>query len=246
MQVEDQLFRVHCYFLAQESSSFANLLRSLDPKSSGPRGVTDDTAIVIPDVTAKEFETLLDFFYKGFVFFLPFKVEILFETNIIPHRMHYGFKFELDNWITLLSISTRLEFEAIRKRAIQEINDADKNILSPIDKIVLAAQHNVPEWLAPAYGDLCRRDEPLEEAEAVKIGYRKTVLLARAREALRDDSWVRVPMKGPPIFPPESPSPDYPQNYSRRRSLTPEPIQRSRFNDLTVIRIVDEVFSPPS
>ena len=30
-------------------------------------GTTDDTAITIPDVTCKEFEALLDFFYYRFV-----------------------------------------------------------------------------------------------------------------------------------------------------------------------------------
>jgi hypothetical protein len=34
---------------------------------SPKEGTTDDTAIAIPDVTCKEFEALLDFFYYRFV-----------------------------------------------------------------------------------------------------------------------------------------------------------------------------------
>ena len=58
--------------------------------------------------------------------------------------------------------------------------------ISPVDRICLAEKYNVPQWLPASYEDLCQRVSPLEVHEAEKIGIRTATLLARAREAVRE------------------------------------------------------------
>jgi hypothetical protein len=84
----------------------------------------------------------------------------------------------------LLSISTRFDFERIRQLAISRLERL--LILDPIEKIVLAVKHDIPQWLAPAYEALCQRPNPLNEWEARKIGWTKAVLVAQARKEVRE------------------------------------------------------------
>lgn len=80
------------------------------------------------------------------------------------------------HWTSVLSISTKYEFPAIRTRAIAELTK----------QIVLARTHGVPDWLPAAYRRIALRDAPLEEVEAEKLGLRTTVRLGvRSARALR-------------------------------------------------------------
>jgi hypothetical protein len=99
--------------------------------------------------------------------------------------MRDDFKPYLQEWISILSVSSRYDMDNIRQRAIREI-DSHRPRVDPINKIVLAEQHNIPGWLAPAYACVCQRAHPLEEWEAEKLGMTVTVKLARAREAVRE------------------------------------------------------------
>jgi len=144
-------------------------------------GTTDDTAITIPEVTCKEFESLLDFFYYRFV--LPYRVHIWLS----PRYLRESTKEEtrsIDQWVSLLSISTRFQLDRIRRRAISEI-EAHHPQLHAVDRVVLAVKHSVDPWLIPAYCDICERTEPLTDQEAEKLGAVATARLARTRELLR-------------------------------------------------------------
>ncbi|TCD65003.1 hypothetical protein EIP91_003371 [Steccherinum ochraceum] len=94
----------------------------------------------------------------------------------------------IDDWIALLSISTRYVFDKIRDLAISEIST--RGVLDPVRKITLAESYNIPHWLSPAYVDLVKRPEPLSEAEAERLGLRTMVRVARAREIVRDRKYV--------------------------------------------------------
>lgn len=93
----------------------------------------------------------------------------------------------LEDWIALLSISTRFVFDKIRDMAITELSST---MLDPIKKITLATKYNIPQWLSSAYVDLCKRPEPLNDEEAETLGLRNVVRVARAREAVRDKGHV--------------------------------------------------------
>ena len=145
-------------------------------------GLSDDQPIRLPQVTAFEFKTLSRFFYHGCVRHLSFFRRVIFEP---PSRMHSGFVLSSAEWIALLYISSLYDMTKIRQRAIEEIPRCVPPI-DPIEKIVQAQKHNIPEWLPSAIKDLCRRRNPLEEWEAVRIGLSITVKIARVREAMRE------------------------------------------------------------
>lgn len=93
----------------------------------------------------------------------------------------------LRDWTALLSISTRFVFDRIRDLAILEIS---KQLLDPVDKIMLANKYNIPQWLPSAFTDLCKRPEPIRDSEAELLGLRTIVRIARARELARDKGFV--------------------------------------------------------
>ncbi|KAJ7802530.1 hypothetical protein B0H14DRAFT_3488399 [Mycena olivaceomarginata] len=202
-KVENQIFKVHRHFLARDSIYFQELFAG----PLGDFGASEREAIPLERVGIAEFECLLDFFYNG---------------------MYRQQTFSLSQWITLLSVSTRLSFDLLRAQAIQSIEDSPTT-LDPIDKLVLAINYKIPEWLTPAYIALCQRPSCLEEWEAEKIGLKKTVQIARAREAFRDASHRS-----------RTPSPMF---WGRPAQLSPvQPMVN--YQAARAARIVDEVFFP--
>ncbi|KAJ7448245.1 hypothetical protein B0H11DRAFT_1629075, partial [Mycena galericulata] len=164
------LFKVHRHFLVKESDVFKWMF--LCPAGSNdPDGFRPESAIPLPGVTAAEFESLLDYFYD---------------------EKFQRYEATMQEWIDLLAISTRFDFERVRQRAISAIDHCrwpqkswpQTTTIDPVDQILLAEKHNIPHWFRIAYESLCARGHPLEEWEAEKIGYRRTVLLARTREAI--------------------------------------------------------------
>lgn len=93
----------------------------------------------------------------------------------------------IEDWIALLSISTRYVFDQIRELAITEIS---KQMLDPVKKVMLANKFNIPQWLPPAFMDLCKRPEPISDNDAETLGLRTVVRVARARELMRDKSYI--------------------------------------------------------
>jgi hypothetical protein len=125
---------------------------------------------------------------------------------------------DIQFWTNLLSISTRFFFDKARERAIRVLS----NSATPVHKIYLAQKYDIPQWLQSARKQLCARRRPLEIWEAEQVGLDNTVLLAQAREILRDES-QRVPREL--VWPP-SPEPALPANFSR--SPSPPPAYENR------------------
>ncbi|CAK5283530.1 unnamed protein product [Mycena citricolor] len=216
-KVENEKFCVHRHFLERDSVYFQELFAG----PLGDYGRTENEAIPLEDVTGAEFECLLDFFYNG---------------------MYVHTAFSLAQWVSLLSVSSRLQFELLRNHSIQQI-EAHQTPLDPIDRLVLATKYDVPEWLAPAFTALCQRAQPLEEWEAEKIGLRNTVRVAKAREVFRDRV-LGVLGSGVP-----SPAPSPVYSYWRPSGRVPSPVasptirvDADRRSDARASRIVDELF----
>jgi hypothetical protein len=239
-QVGNQLFKVHRHFLRKESDVF-NWMFLCPPPAGGTDGGSDDRAIPVPGVTPKEFEALLDFFYTECVARV---LNDIFVSSTGIARKFQRHTADMQEWIDLLGISTRFDFQRLRECTIDAIEYSRwrftpgvSTAIDPIEQIVLAEKHDIPHWFRPAYVLICERSKPLEEWEARKIGFRKTTLLARARETVRDPHH-RTPTPPPaspmpaPSFEAWSPPPEVPSNgfyHNRPR----------------VDAIVSEVFFPP-
>ncbi|KAG7095837.1 hypothetical protein E1B28_006532 [Marasmius oreades] len=168
--VENCLFRVHRHFLRNESVVFDSMF-SCPPPAYGEEGQSDENPIVLPSVTRNEFVALMDYFYKGTFF-----------------KSQPGHSTSLQEYIDLLSISTRYECAGARDKAIRGI---DKFPPNPIRNLVLSEKYSVPQWFMPAYIELCKREKPLKKDEAICIGLEKTLLIAEARENLRSSAESR-------------------------------------------------------
>ena len=93
----------------------------------------------------------------------------------------------LEDWIALLSISTRFVFDKIRELSIDKISH---QMIDPVKKINLANKYNIPHWLPTAFADLIKRPEPMNDSEAESLGLRNVVRVARAREVAREKDYV--------------------------------------------------------
>ncbi|KAJ6588112.1 hypothetical protein B0H19DRAFT_922518, partial [Mycena capillaripes] len=217
------LFKIHRHFLRKESEVF-NWMFACPPGANDPDGGSDECAIPLPGVTPAEFEALLDFFYD---------------------EKFQRYQASMREWIDLLAISTRFDFQRIRESAIDAIEHSRwrhergvSNVIDPIEQIVLAEKHDISHWLRIAYVAICERGQPLQEWEAEKIGYRKTALLARARETVRDPHH-HIP--SPPPSPCRSPRALYDILGEDGPSTPPNGFYHNRYR---VEAIVSEVFFP--
>ena len=90
----------------------------------------------------------------------------------------------LESWFSLLSFSTRFVCDRIRARSVREL-EAVKSQMGPVELAVLAARHDISQWLSEAHSELCQRKDPLSEEEGERLGLPTVIKLMRAREALR-------------------------------------------------------------
>ncbi|KAF9460412.1 hypothetical protein BDZ94DRAFT_1266178 [Collybia nuda] len=183
--VENKLFKVHRHFLTRESDLFRMMFTS-PPPPEGKDGVSDDRPIHLPEVKAQEFERLLDFFYQRAY---HSRDSLLFSPvyELEAREAHSKDDTFFEQWIDLLSIATRFDFQSVRRYSISAIQKR-VSPLEPVKRICLAVKFDIPEWLAAAFESLCQRDNPLEIFEAEIIGLKYTTLLARAREEIRDSA----------------------------------------------------------
>ena len=96
-------------------------------------------------------------------------------------RMHNDYAPSMADWISLLSISTRLIFEKVRERAIKEIT-ARLDQVDPFELIGLAVKYDVEQWLKHAYRRIVTRNDLITYQEALKISLSMAIMLMRARE----------------------------------------------------------------
>ena len=142
-------------------------------------GSSDDNPIKLPETPKAEIENLLRFFYFGYkTCHLEVYHGLIVNLNF---RMHDDYVASLTDWISTLSISTRLMFEKVRERAIKEIT-AQLDQVEPFDLIGLAIKFDVEQWLKPAYRRIVTRSSLITHAEAAKVPFPMAVMLMRSRE----------------------------------------------------------------
>ncbi|KAI0720044.1 hypothetical protein C8T65DRAFT_24056 [Cerioporus squamosus] len=159
-QVERTLFKVHTFFLKRHSLVFATMF-TLRPGSGPAEGASDDHPIVLPDVRAVDFERLMSLFYA---------------RDIVT-----GDLTTLEDWISVLALATKYDFEAHRTLAIERLS----RLGSPTDRIVLARDYDIPRWLEEAYYLLCIREEALTLEEGDRLGMQDVIALAELRQRIR-------------------------------------------------------------
>lgn len=107
----------------------------------------------------------------------------------VGSRLHDDGFYTRLQWLDLLSVSTDLSFPHIRAHAIDKL---DSSCMDAVERIGLATQHNIQHWLLTAYNELCSRDSPLCESEALVLGAKITAQIADARERILRDVIFRM------------------------------------------------------
>ena len=87
----------------------------------------------------------------------------------------------VDEWSSVLALSTKWNFDTIRDLAIARL----LRLASAIDRIVLARTYAIDEWLVPAYLELTKRSAPLSLAENMRLGMEAVTLLGHVRVQAR-------------------------------------------------------------
>jgi hypothetical protein len=111
----------------------------------------------------------------------PYDFECL--LSVIYPRV-FG-EYEADSasqWIVILDLSTRWEFDDIRKLAIKQLLGHE---IEPVHMVELQYKYNIPrQWAYDAYIDLCSREDPLNREETERVGIEAATLVNQAREKL--------------------------------------------------------------
>ncbi|KIO33644.1 hypothetical protein M407DRAFT_186710 [Tulasnella calospora MUT 4182] len=99
-------------------------------------------------------------------------------------RLDDDSQLTFSQWTAALHLATMWGFGDIRERIIQQV---DKTIseADPIDRIEASLKCRVKKWLHPAYVVLCKREIGLSDAEAERLGFRRSMAIWRVRESLR-------------------------------------------------------------
>ncbi|KIO16895.1 hypothetical protein M407DRAFT_33451 [Tulasnella calospora MUT 4182] len=85
----------------------------------------------------------------------------------------------LKEWSEALQIATLWRFEQLRAYIIMNI---DSMAWDPFDRIQVADDCGLTDWLHPAYARLCARDASLTIEEGRRIGFERFAALVKIRE----------------------------------------------------------------
>ncbi|KAG8967794.1 hypothetical protein FRC05_001890 [Tulasnella sp. 425] len=85
----------------------------------------------------------------------------------------------LKQWSEALHLATSWGFEHLRTYIIQILDSLAQD---PLDRIQIADECGLTEWLHPAYAKLCARDAPLTAEEGRRLGFGRFAALGWIRE----------------------------------------------------------------
>ncbi|KAH7907393.1 hypothetical protein BJ138DRAFT_1014582 [Hygrophoropsis aurantiaca] len=159
--VEDTLFRLPRGPFVDQSAFFRQRILQRAPEIVKPGGSSDDVPFHLESIEKDDFKQLLK------VLFPPRPV------NATDAPQTYS------EWAAVLKLSTKWGFENARQQAIDQMESMS---IDPIDKICLARDYDVDEWLAPAVNDLVKREEPINVNDVDRLGLEFALKVAAIRE----------------------------------------------------------------
>ncbi|KIJ63372.1 hypothetical protein HYDPIDRAFT_29621 [Hydnomerulius pinastri MD-312] len=161
--VEDCLFKVPRGPFETQSPVFKDMFLLPVGDQSEAEGLSDARPIRLEGVNQEDFEHFLKF---------------LFPRS-------YGQPQELPDgpaqWTSVLKLATLWDFDGVRKTAINALAVLP---LSPVDKIVLATEYHIQDWLVPAINAMAQRPEPIGLEDVNRLGLDFALKIASVREHL--------------------------------------------------------------
>ncbi|KAG9221266.1 hypothetical protein CCMSSC00406_0008899 [Pleurotus cornucopiae] len=158
-QVGDRLFKVPRHKFVEESVIF----RSMSDLPLGEKradGLTDEQPLRLDGVEQADFRHFLKYLY--------------------PRGIGRPVSLTLDEWLSILKLSSLWEMDRIRNDAITNLPAL---LTNPAQKLGVAIDYNIEFWLVPAMQELVQREAPLSVADLEHIGIECALRLAAIREA---------------------------------------------------------------
>ncbi|KAF9256689.1 hypothetical protein L218DRAFT_827212, partial [Marasmius fiardii PR-910] len=172
--VEGELFKVPKRpFIENPNSPFSNMFSLLLPGNLNTdtaiegEGTSEENPIILEQVQKVEFERFLTVLLLN----PPFRATNLFENMTI------------EEWISLLKLSTRWNFVALRKLATHYLSV--KKGFTNIDRIVLAREYGVDFWFVEGILKSASSDTEISHFDAARLGLQTTMSLYHMKGAVR-------------------------------------------------------------
>ncbi|KIK58971.1 hypothetical protein GYMLUDRAFT_227655 [Collybiopsis luxurians FD-317 M1] len=128
-------------------------------------GTCDEYPIHLEHIKRKDWECLLGLLFNS-------NSQVLGQASIPD--------FTLDEWESVLNLSTKWEMAAVRECAIEKINQFD----NPAKKIQLARNYRVPRFFLPCLVQLVARSDPIIPQELSELGIECALKLVSIRERI--------------------------------------------------------------
>ncbi|KAK2463054.1 hypothetical protein APHAL10511_004709 [Amanita phalloides] len=166
LQVENAIYLVHRYLFSRHSHKF--IVKDLADSGYPLPNVAPH---LLDGVKRIDFDRLLSCLYP-------------FELMVEEARSS-------EEWTSILKLATKWEFASLRQRAINELD----GLASPIDKVLLGQDYDIPELRLPGYVDLCRSNVPLSEEDGERLGLKDVIKIYRVRQELWGRATMPVPLE---------------------------------------------------
>lgn len=157
-EVEDNLYKVPMMHFMTSTDFFVPLFAEFGARSLLAQW-DDERPIKLEGVRKADFRALLKLMYP-----LP---------RFAPPT------FSEDEKVSILRLSTRWKMLDIRDLAIQQLAFTT---MSPIDKVCLARECGIFEWLSPAYVTLAQQTDEISTDDATRLGMDTVFKLCRAHD----------------------------------------------------------------
>ncbi|KAG6325823.1 hypothetical protein ID866_13266, partial [Astraeus odoratus] len=135
------------------------------PNDEEVEGSSDEHPIHLPDVRADEFRLLL---------------KVLLTSS-------FGSQGNLpsspDEWLSVIKLARMWEMDEVCKKAIKMVPYSSVN-KNAVEKVGLAFQYDIDEWLVPGLNELAKRAEPVSMKDVELLGWEVALKVAEVRESL--------------------------------------------------------------
>jgi hypothetical protein len=189
--VENRLFKVHRRFFIQESEVFRDMFSVPSEGGTEVEGMSDEQPILLPGITVKEFELLLQHFYTMSVqllfkrFLLTFNVFLRHRPKPVDRKnLTTDHQQNQEEILALLSILDRFAFDNVFGLMVQQLAPTEIPITQ---RIRLGDKYDLDEWLFSAYEELLDREGALNVDELDALGSDRVIRFIRSKESMHQE-----------------------------------------------------------
>ncbi|KIL60494.1 hypothetical protein M378DRAFT_919052 [Amanita muscaria Koide BX008] len=155
--VEKTLYRVHRYLFEMHAKNFPGITNA---SQDTDLALSSQTPYILDGVKQVDLDHLLAYLYP---------CDLVIEEAKT-----------LAEWVSILTLALKWGFESLKAKAINKVAER----ASPIEKVVLGQQHDIPELLLPGYAALCQSSIPLSREEGARLGLDAVLNIYRVRQEL--------------------------------------------------------------